>query len=158
MADLAPRFWPYAFHHFICLYNVTPHGNQSTSPYKIETGEKPDLCHLRIFGCCVYALPSHANHPNCFSNGHVGIFLGFSKSMKNVLYYDVETKTVKTAQHVAFDESMSDLGIKPPNMHLLDALCKGTSPDILDFDLPLPDLNVSPCPFQDVSTFSYSSS
>ena len=28
-ADLAPRFWPYAFHHFIRLYNVTPHGMKS---------------------------------------------------------------------------------------------------------------------------------
>jgi hypothetical protein len=45
--------------------------------------------------------------------------------MKNVLYFDVETETVKTAQHVAFDESMNDLDIKPPNARLLDGIRSG---------------------------------
>jgi hypothetical protein len=42
-ANLPPKFWPYKFHHFLKLYNVTPHGDSDKSPYEIETGEKLNL-------------------------------------------------------------------------------------------------------------------
>ena len=71
--------------------------------------------------------------------------------MKNILYYDTETKTVKTSQHVAFDEVMHDLTDKPPNAHLLDGVhCD--APDLLDFDLDYPDLDVSLQPFTTFDT------
>jgi len=57
-AALEPRFWPYAFHHYIQLYNVTPHASRDASPYTIRSGELPDLSLLCIFGCCVYVLPA----------------------------------------------------------------------------------------------------
>jgi hypothetical protein len=44
-ASLSPKKWSYAFYHFLCLYNVTPHGDKA-SPFEIETGKKPDLRHL----------------------------------------------------------------------------------------------------------------
>ncbi len=63
--------------------------------------------------------------------------------MKNVLYFDVETETVKTTQHVAFDESINDLDIKPTNAHLLDSIHSGQIDDIMkDLDMNLPNLNV----------------
>jgi hypothetical protein len=39
--------------------------------------------------------------------------------MKNGLYFDELSETVKTAQHAAFDETMNDLANKPPNAHHL---------------------------------------
>jgi hypothetical protein len=57
-ASMPPKFWPYAFHHFIRLYNVTPHGSNSASPYEICSGSKPDLSSLCVFGCRVFALPA----------------------------------------------------------------------------------------------------
>jgi len=49
----------------------------------------------------------------------MGIFLGYTDTMKNVCYYDVESGQVKTAHHVSFDESMSDLSDKLPNARIL---------------------------------------
>jgi hypothetical protein len=75
--------------------------------------------------------------------------------MKNVLYFDVETETVKTAQHVAFDESMNDLHIKPPNACLLGGVRSGQIEDIMeDIDVNLPNLDVSLRPFHDILTVS----
>jgi hypothetical protein len=83
-AALSPKFWPYAFHHFLRLYNVTPHGDKP-SPFEIEQGEKPNLRYLRVFGCRVYALPSRPRRPDAaVSDSRVGIFLGYSKTMKNI--------------------------------------------------------------------------
>ena len=158
-ANLPPKFWPYAFHHFLKLYNVTPHGDSDKSPYEIETGEKPNLRYLRVFGCRVYALPRRPTNRRAekvVADSRTGVFLGFSKTMKNILYFDLETETVKDAQHVAFDESMNDLkeSDKPPNARLLDSVKRGDGPDIMDLDLPLPNLDVSLRPFNDISTFT----
>jgi hypothetical protein len=56
------------------------------------------------------------------SDTHVGIFLGFSTTMKKVIYFDIESENVKEAQHVRFDEGMNDLLEKPPNARLLDGI------------------------------------
>jgi len=42
-ANLLPMFWPYAFHHFIRLYNVTIHCGFNACPFEICTGQKPNL-------------------------------------------------------------------------------------------------------------------
>jgi hypothetical protein len=57
-AALPNKFWPYAFHHFLRIYNVTVHGNKQASPFELCSGRKPDLSLLRVFGCRVYALPT----------------------------------------------------------------------------------------------------
>jgi hypothetical protein len=36
-------FWPYAFYHYLRLYNFVPHGSRVSSPYKLCGGELPDL-------------------------------------------------------------------------------------------------------------------
>jgi hypothetical protein len=63
-AALAPKFWPHTFHHFLRIYNCTPHGANSASPYEICSQKKPDLSSLCVFGCRVFALPARPHHPN----------------------------------------------------------------------------------------------
>jgi hypothetical protein len=88
--SLPPKFWPYAFHHFLHLYNVTIHGDKEDSPFK------PNLCYLCVFGCQVYALSCHPQHRNkALSDACSGIFLGFAKTMKNVLYFNVAMDFIK---------------------------------------------------------------
>ena len=50
---LDAKFWPFAFRHFLYLYNLTPHAGRPSSPYTMRTGKKADLSHLRVFGCQV---------------------------------------------------------------------------------------------------------
>jgi len=73
--------------------------------------------------------------------------------MKNIWYYDVESGQVKTAHHVSFDESMSDLSDKPPNARMLVNVSTNAL-DPVDFSVETPDLDVSTTPFFHLRTFS----
>jgi len=86
-AGLEPHFWPYAFCHFLYLYNVTPHHSHDTSPYTICSGQLLDLSLLQTFGCWVYVLSPRASCRNklCL-DAHTGFFLGYSQTMKNILF------------------------------------------------------------------------
>ena len=123
-AALPAKFWPYAFHHYIRLYNVVPHGDHSESPFTLCTGRAPDLRYLRTFGCRVTALPARTHRPSSLEHDAcTGIFLGYTNTFKNIFYYDATTNHVKEAQHVAFDEGFVGTPDAecPPNVRLLRA-------------------------------------
>jgi hypothetical protein len=124
-ADLRPNFWPYAFYHYIRLYNLMPHGNRPTSPLVLCGGAVPDLSKLRTFGCRVHVRPTTSRYGRVVPNSRLGIFLGYSRSLSVLYYYDVESSIVKTATHARFDEGMNDLATVPPNVQALRHL----SPD-----------------------------
>jgi hypothetical protein len=145
-ADLAASFWPYAFHHHLQLYNVTVHGDRTKSPFEIVRGVKPLLPYLRTFGCRVYVLPARPRRPDKpLSDACTGIVLGFARTTKNILYYDLKTNKVKTAQHVVFDEAMNDVPIEKRsfNARLLNAGGDVASVDLVDVSATYPDLDVS---------------
>jgi hypothetical protein len=148
-AALPNKFWPYAFHHFLRIYNVTVHGDKKASPFELCSGRKPDFSLLRVFGCRVYALPTRPRRPDkLVSDSRTGIFLGFAKTLKNIIYFDIETETIKTAQHVIFDESMQDTDQPPPNARLLAmSLDHLNDIDFIDLDNNFPDIDITLSPF-----------
>ena len=153
-ANLEPRFWPYAFRHYLHLYNITPHFSHDASPYTICSGELPDLSLLRTFGCHVYVLPPRATRRDKLcSDTRTGIFLGYSQTMKNILYYDTTSHQIKTALHVVFDEAMNDSDIKTPNARLL---CGDTilPSEVIDLTSNLARLDVSLSPFTAFTTLA----
>ncbi len=144
---LKPHFWPYAFCHFLHLYNVAPHHVCNTSSYTLCLGQLPNLTLLCTFGCQVYVLPPCASCWNkLHSDTHTGIFLGYLQTMKNILYYDQSSHQVKTALYVVFDKAMSDSDIESPNAWLL---CGDTNlpADIINTTSRLPFLDISTLPF-----------
>jgi hypothetical protein len=42
-AGLPAKFWPYAFLHYLRLYNLIPHAGKEQSPYEICSSQTPDL-------------------------------------------------------------------------------------------------------------------
>ena len=125
-AGLPAKFWPYTFQHYVCLYNLVPHGDRSQSPYQIATSKVPDLRFLCTFGCRVYTLVAGSEHDGKLEREtHDGIFLGYPQTHKNILYYDFSTLKVKTAQHVAFYETTIGMDTKMPNADMLHQLCSG---------------------------------
>lgn len=157
-ADLPAHFWPYAFHHHLRLYNVTVHGDNTKSPFEKCRGAKPLLSYLRTFGCRVYALPSRPRRPDKpLSDARTGIFLGFARTTKNILYYDLKTHLVKTAKHAVFDEAMTDVPLEKRsfNARLLNAGGDASSVDIVDVEAIYPDLDVSRSPFTGFNTLTF---
>ena len=105
-ADLPAKFWPYAFHHYLRIYNSVPHGDSDKSPIEKRTGVKPTLSYLRTFGCRVVALPARERRPSKLDNDPCrGVFLGFSRTGKNAIYYDTDTNKVKTTADIAYNEA-----------------------------------------------------
>ncbi len=148
-AGLPPKFWPYALRYHEMIHNMIPHAGRDHSPHEICTGKRPDLRLLRIFGCRIYALPSKDRDNKLQVHANTGIFLGYKKSMRNAVYYDVDTKTIKTARHIAFDEAVRDTADPPPYVHYLRESKLEAEPDV-DLDL-LPDLSIIPSPFNSVT-------
>ncbi|KAI2497911.1 retrotransposon [Fragilaria crotonensis] len=147
-ANLQANFWPYAFYHYLRLYNFVPHGTRPTSPYEMCGSTLPNLSKLRTFGCRVHVRPTTARCGKAIPNSRLGIFLGYSRSLKILYYYDLESSLVKTATHARFDEGMNDLVDKPPpNVQILRQLNNDDSPSPDNVDMSPLDLTVSDDPF-----------
>ena len=154
-ANLKPCFWPYAFYHYVRLYNFVPHGTRTSSPYEMCGSDLPNLSKLRTFGCRVHVRPTTARYGKQVPNSRLGIFLGYSRTLKVLYYYDTDSALVKTATHARFDEGMNDIvDAPPPNVQILRQLNVNGSlaPDKLDL-LPL-DLSVSDDPFDRLDQLS----
>ena len=148
-ANLPIKFWPYAFHFWLCIDNSMASQDQLVSPNYIATGKKDDLAALHTFGCRVWVHPPGRQSAKLIPNSCKGIFLGFiPNTNKNIIWYDIETHVVKIAKHVRFDEGMNDLppDLVPPNVvHLqrtqngepLPAEVEETSVDQFTFHLNL---------------------
>jgi hypothetical protein len=153
-ANLQPNFWPYAFYHYIRLFNFVPHGDRPSSPFEMCGAPLPNLAKLRTFGCRIHVRPTTARYGRVVPNSRLGIFLGYSRSLKVMYYFDLGSSTVKTATHARFDEGMNDLDKPPPNVkHLQNLTDDGVvNPDRMD--LPLLNLEVSNNPFDRLDELS----
>jgi deoxyuridine 5'-triphosphate nucleotidohydrolase len=104
-ARLGPEYWSWALLHAVYLKNRLPHRAIGVTPYKAYTGKKPDLKHLRIFGCPVVNRLPGRRPAKLDSHTSSGTFLGFTATSHNIYYRDHETKRIKIATHVSFDEA-----------------------------------------------------
>jgi hypothetical protein len=116
---------------------------------KKTPGRKPDLSRLRTFGCRVYVEPPRPRRPaKTEIDARTGIFLGYAQTLKNLLYFDIESHEVNSAQHARYDEGMNDVPDPPPNARLVRFAQRG-EPFPAETTLLEPlNLDVSKNPFQ----------
>jgi Reverse transcriptase (RNA-dependent DNA polymerase) len=155
-ASLTPAFWPFAFRHFLRLYNSLPHRRRTKedhtkltkTPFEVITGQRPDLSSLRTFGCRVWTRPPGGQERKSIPNARAGRFLGFARSMRIIVYVDECTKEIKESANMRFDEVFMDVLKPPPNAVVLRAVANGTPlDDSFLFDTISPNsLEVSFCP------------
>ena len=153
-AALPPKFWPYAFHHFLRLSNLTIHEGRTATPFELCLGRPPNLRLLRTFGCRVYAQPTRPRRAaKLESDTRCGTFLGYSASMKNILYFDPITETVKDCRSMIFDESEHELEYsqRSPNARML-ADVKTRRPVAIDAATVVPNLDVTTSAFTTFKT------
>jgi hypothetical protein len=104
-AQLGPEYWSWALLHAVYLKNRIPHRAIGITPYQAYTGKKPNLKHLRIFGSPVVSRLPSRRPAKLDSHTSGGIFLGFTATSHNIYYRDSETKCIKIATHITFDEA-----------------------------------------------------
>ena len=104
-SELGPQFWSFALAHAVYVKNRLYHSTLRMTPFQAFTGRRPDLSRLRIFGSRIYARETGQRKAKLDHHTTEGIFIGFTATDRNVYYIDDETGTVRSGQHVIFDEA-----------------------------------------------------
>ena len=77
-SDLPPRFWAEAMTTFMYLRNRTPtKANDGATPYERFYGAKPDVSHIRTFGCMVRVTLPRETLGKLEDRGVMGYLLGY---------------------------------------------------------------------------------
>ena len=75
------------------------------TPYELFKGRKPNVAHLKIFGCTCFILNNVKENLGKFdSKADEAIFLGYSFMSKAYRVFNRRTLNVEESIHVVFDE------------------------------------------------------
>ena len=78
------------------------------TPYELFKGRKPNIMHLRVFGCICYV---HNNGKDALGKfdprSDEAIFFGYSSHSKAYKVFNKRNLCVEESMHVLFDESNS---------------------------------------------------
>ena len=76
------------------------------TPYELLNGRKPNITHMKVFGCKCYILNNGKDNLGKFdAKSDKGIFLGYSLSSHAYRVYNKKLMIVKESIHVVFDET-----------------------------------------------------
>ena len=80
------------------------------TPYELLKGRKPNLAHLRTFGCVCFIHNNDKDNLGKFdAKSDEGIFLGFSSQSKDYKVLNKRTNRVKESFHIVFNENCSEV-------------------------------------------------
>ena len=106
-SNLPNKFWAEAVATAAYLRNrVTTSANEEQcTPFEKWYGHKPNLSHLRVFGCAAYSLILNAERRKLDKKTQRMCFICYSKNPKGYRLIDLNTNKVVTRRDVAFNES-----------------------------------------------------
>ena len=81
--------------------------NENKTLEEVFSGKKPEVSHLRIFGCPVYIHILKEKRAKLDPSGKKGIFVGYSESSKAYRIYFLGFKKIDISRDVTFDEDLS---------------------------------------------------
>jgi len=80
------------------------------TPYELFKGRKPNISHLKVFGCKCFILNNDKDKLGKFdSKTDEGIFLGYSFHGHAYRAYNKRTMLVEESMHIAFDETNQNM-------------------------------------------------
>ena len=109
-AGLPLTFWEYAVMTAVYLRNRSPtKALTDATPYEAWRGDKPDLSHLRVFGCRAYMHLDKTKRNKIQPRSLPVIFVGYAPEAKGWLVYDPVGGHKKThiSRDVTFHESVA---------------------------------------------------
>ena len=106
-AELPERYWAEAVATAAYLRNRVPTRSlKSTAPYEKWFERKPDLSHIKVFGCMYYAYIPEVNKKGKLSNKTEKLhFIGYSLQTKGYRLIDESTSKVLVCRDVILNES-----------------------------------------------------
>ncbi|GBM35607.1 Retrovirus-related Pol polyprotein from transposon TNT 1-94 [Araneus ventricosus] len=103
-ANLPQRFWAEAAMTATYLQNRLPTKPKGKTPYELWTNRKPNLSHIRVFGCKAYAYIQKQKRGKLDSKSVEGIFLGYDYRSKGYRIYLGDNK-IMISRTVKFIEN-----------------------------------------------------
>jgi len=80
------------------------------TPYELFKGRKPNISHLKVFGCKCFILNNGKNNLGKFdSKADEGIFLAYSLHGHAYRAYNRRTMLVEESMHIAFDQTNQNM-------------------------------------------------
>ena len=74
------------------------------TPFEAWYGHKPDVSHLRVFGCISYAHIEREDRSKLDSKARKCILLGYGTERKGYRLYDTERERIIHSRNVIFEE------------------------------------------------------
>lgn len=106
--NLHTSFWAETSNTAVYIQNRCPHSVlENTIPEEVFTGIKPDLSHLRIFGCPVYVHIPNEKRTKLEPSGKKGILIGYSENSKGYRVYIPGQRTIEINKDVKFEEDIA---------------------------------------------------
>ena len=124
-ARLPISFWGHALLSASHILDNLPSKSVPATPYELWTGRKPNLEHLKIWGCPAHVLEKDPTKLD--SRTEVCLFIGYPKGSKAYEFYSLRDKKVIVSTHATFLEEDFVMNHKPSSEVALEELTSVTS-------------------------------
>ena len=100
------RFWPEVLSTAVYLRNQSStRAVEGQTPFEAWYGYKPDISHLRVFGCLAYSHIEKDERSKLDSKSRKCILLGYGSTVKGYRLYDMEKQRICHSCNIRFDEA-----------------------------------------------------
>jgi transposase InsO family protein len=104
-SGLPKNFWEYCLGAFVHTWNRCPSSAlDNKTPYEIWFKKKPDIGHIRVWGCIAYVHVQKEKRSSLGSHMEKCIFIGYPEGYKGWRFYNPITKKVIISERAEFDE------------------------------------------------------
>ena len=101
-------YWAKAVNTVVYLMNRNPTtAVQNVTPEEKYTGTKPDLSHMKVFGCIAYVHVPDEMRTKLDPKAKKCVSIGYSLEKKGYKCYNPTTRDVRVSKDVVFDEMAS---------------------------------------------------
>ena len=105
--NLHTKFWAEASNTIVYIQNICPHATlENIKLEEVFSKSKPNLSHLRIFGCLVYIHIPKDKRTKLEPSGKKGIFIIYSDYSKAYQVYMSRSRTIEINTDVKFDKDI----------------------------------------------------
>ncbi|WP_139158356.1 DDE-type integrase/transposase/recombinase, partial [Enterobacter cloacae complex sp. GF14B] len=106
--NMPHHFWAEAVNTAVYIMNRTPTAAvHDVTPEEKFTGTKPDLAHLKVFGCIAYVHVPDELRRKLDPKAEKCILVGYSLEQKGYRCYNPTTRELRVSRDVVFDEMSS---------------------------------------------------
>jgi len=116
-SGLPEKFWVECLASLVHVTNLCPTSALvGKTPHEIWYGKKPDVSHLRVWGCLAYVHVQRDKRDKLGSHMEKCIFIGYPEGYKGWKFYNPETNSCVISERADFDERCTYNGklIEPP--------------------------------------------